>query len=169
MDAFCDIMRVKLPNELTLHNYAFVNDNMCDTCENIGKCKDIYLDELEDGLEKIIKWRNCDEILQLKEVVDDICKRKESLATYEDIADIKSEIKSKAYSINKNIQKLFPKVRRWTNLSTIVTVPVALCTLATGNLEMSLISSGIAGVSKVVDEYMKYYTSKHSWVGFINR
>ena len=71
--------------------------------------------------------------------------------------------------INKNLKLIFPKVKRWTNVTASISTAILVGNLMSGNMEVAAIAGGISGLSKIVDEGMKYYESKNSWVSFINK
>lgn len=169
LSAFEEIFLVTIPDELSIHNYAFCNDDMCNQCKNILSCKENYLFDIEKNIRRMLQWRNYDEIYQIKEVINFISTKIKQVDDDYYIEDLKQILMKKAYRINKNILKVFPRIQRWTSLATIISVPVSIGSLALGNQILSVASAGLAGVSKITDEYIKYYSNKHRWVGFINK
>ncbi|MBU3101700.1 MULTISPECIES: hypothetical protein [Clostridium] len=164
-----EVFKVIIPNELVFHNYAFVDDCKCNTCTNINSCSDIYLKEIEDNLYKILKWREYDEILRAKEEVQKIIDIKKKFGTDIDPLEVKREFYEKQKKINKLIKKVFPKMKRWTNLTTVLATPASLYSVSVANKPMAIISTGALGLSTMADQYLKYYENKNNWVGFINK
>ena len=86
-----------------------------------------------------------------------------------DVDEIKKSFMERQNTINRNIKKVFPKIKRWTNLATIISTPATMYSAINKNFEATLISASIGGVSKVIDESLKYYENKNNWVSFINK
>lgn len=163
-----EIFNVYFPNEL-IHSYAYEDEGKCMECINFNECKDNYLKEVEKNTLQILKWRDYDEIQMAKHEIDKIIKQKELLKENCNVEDIKKEFNEKQKRINKNIKKVFPKIRRWTNLATILSTPATIYSAVNSNLQATIVSASIGGVSKVIDESLKYYESKNNWVSFINK
>lgn len=104
-----------------------------------------------------------------KHEIDKIIKQKELLNESCKVEDIKKEFNEKQNKINKNIKKIFPKIRRWTNLATILSTPATIYSAVNANLQATIVSASIGGVSKAIDEGLKYYENKNNWVSFINK
>lgn len=167
--SFESVFDVVLPNEALLHSYAFIEEKTCTSCINLSSCKDRYLLEIENGVNKIFKWRTYDEILQIKKVTEKIISKRNSSDEYIDPIEIKKEFITTRNEMNKLIRKVFPKIKRWTNLSTIMSVLIAVGGLVTGNNALTIGGSAIAGSTTIVNELIKYLESKYNWVGFTNR
>lgn len=164
-----EIFSLYLPNELAMHNYAFTSDEKCGTCVNDDKCKDSYLSDIENRTKKIIQWRNYDEIMRGKEELEKIIESKDNLGNNKSFDEIRKEFSDKQNKINRNIKKVFPAIRRWTNLTTVIATPISIYSAATGNMQSTFVSTSMLAISKAIDEYAKYYESKNNWVGFINK
>lgn len=168
-NAFSEVFSLVLPDQLVLHNYAFMSEGDCKKCKNEMECNDTYLKDIEDATMKMMKWREYDSIYQARNLIDNLATKKGDIVTDNDVKEVINMFDERVRLINRNINMRFPKIKRWTNIATMVSVPVALVTLATGNFELSMISGGITGASQVVDQAMKLYRNKTNWVGFINR
>lgn len=167
--AFSEVFSIVLPDELVLHNFAFENFEKCETCMKLDECGEKYLFEIEENTKKMLKWREYDSIYQARDVIDNLARIKGDIRTDKDINDVIAMFDKKVRKINTTVNKRFPRIKRWTNLAAMVSVPVALGTLMTGNIELSVASASITGMSKVADEFMKYYAEKNNWIGFINK
>lgn len=164
---FDEVFSASFPNELVLHNYAFEYEERCSGCANYTQCKKKYLSEIEKNMNSIIKLRDTDELCRAKEELQKIVDLKSQLNDF-DIEDIKNEYKEKQTKINKNIKKVFPKIKRWTNLTSVVAASITAGGAISGNPVATTIGTVTLGASKIADETMKYYENKNSWVGFIN-
>jgi hypothetical protein len=167
--AFSEIFSIVLPDELVLHNYAFSKEEDCDGCRKYVNCNDKYLIDIEKNTKKMMKWREYDSIYQARDVIDKLAKNKGEIITQSDVNEVIGTFEEKIRNINININSRFPKIKRWTNLATLVSVPAALITLSTGNPEAAIASATIAGTSTITNELIKYYTEKNNWVGFMNK
>lgn len=116
---FENVFDISLPNELVLHNYAFNPEEQCNRCARIVDCKDKYLSDIEKNVNKMFKWRNYDEIHQIKDVIN----QRNKIDGVINPIEIKNEFIDIRNKLNKRIKKVFPKVKRWPNLSTIMSVP----------------------------------------------
>jgi len=163
-----EIFNVYFPNEL-VHNYAYENEERCMECIKFNDCKDNYLKEIEKNTLQILKWRDYDEIQMARHEIDKIIKQKKLLKENCNVEEIKNEFNKKQNRINKNIKNVFPKIRRWTNLATILSTPATIYSAVNSDLQATIVSASIGGVSKVIDEGLKYYENKNSWVSFINK
>ncbi len=165
---FNEVFSIYFPCEL-IHSYAFEEENRCQECSKVKFCKDNYLKETENNMLKILKWRDYDEICMAKNEIDKIVKLKEKSNSVYDIEQIKKEFIEKQKKINKNIKRVFPKIKRWTNLATVISTPATIYSAVNSNMTATILSASIGGVSKAVEEGLKYYENKNNWVSFINK
>ena len=164
-----EIMSLYIPNELIFHNYAFTLEEKCDSCVHLNECKSTYLQDIEENTLNMLKWRDYDEIGRAKEELEKIIDIKnQSVGSY-DIDDIKREYEEKQREINKKMKKVFPKVKRWANISTAFATAATIYNAFSGNQTATMISASFLGASMISEEYTKHYESKNAWVGFINK
>lgn len=168
LDTMNEIFTLYLPYQNLLPEYAKTSDEHCNSCKKISSCKDSYLKDLELNTKKLLEWRNYDEIARAKEELKKIIDNKYYLGEQVIPEEIKMEFEKEQYKINKNIKKIFPAIKRWTNITTVVATPLSILSAVTGNMPATVASSGLLGISKATEEYMKYYENKNNWVGFIN-
>jgi len=169
INSFSNVFQVTIPNELVLHNYAFTNDSQCNSCRSLLSCKDNYLKDIENSVFKIMEWRNYDEIIQVKNITQKIINTKDSYDGTLDPILIKNEFNSEKRKINKRIKNVFPKIKRWTSLSTIISVPIALSGLIYDNSFLTVSGASIVGASTIAKELVNYFDSKYNWLGFKNK
>ena len=170
-EVFSNIFESYLPNIPVISKYALYcrsDSKGCSTCSHEKDCKIKSLKEIEKNLEDVFEWRTYDEVYQLKEVVNRIIERREEEGDIIDVAEILGDFKDEQNRINKRIRNLFPKVKRWTNLSAILSIPVIVLGVATGSVPIAAVGAGIAGLAKVSEEAVKCLSNKYSWVAFIN-
>ena len=102
-----EIFSLYLPESIGIHNYAFEQEERCEECTKYDFCKANFLTDTELAIEKILKWREYDELQQAKEELDKIIRIKNSISTDKDIKEIAREFKERQDTINKNINKRF--------------------------------------------------------------
>jgi len=167
-EALSKIFELYIPNTPIFPPYVFRYDDECAEAK-CKKCESTYLSEIEKQTKTIFKWRNYDEIYQAKEVVESIVKSKKFLNDDINMNDVKKEFLSKQNVVNRNIKKIFPMIKRWTNLTAIIATPLSIFSAASGNAIATIAGTSMLGISKVADESMKYYENKNKWVGFLNK
>lgn len=163
-----EVFSMYLPESIGIHNYAFVKEEICCKCNNYSKCKDTYLNNTEKALKKIFEWRDYDELQQAKEQVNKIIKTKNQIISSSDINDIAKEFNERQISINKNINKRFPQIERWTKLIAVIATPLTIASAATGNNPLTVASAAATGLAGATESAIEYYKNKNNWVGFVN-
>lgn len=166
---FSEVFSPVLPNEMILHNYAFTDEEHCRNCQKYEECQKTYLNSIEKAMINIVNLRNRDEILVAKNELQNLIDTKNDLTTLKDLEDLKKEYQEKQVKINKNIYKVFPKVKRWTNITSILATPFTVGAALCGEVGVAAAgAAALVGITKISEEYMKYYENKNKWVGFIN-
>ena len=163
------IFQTLIPNEQILPEYVIEPDTRCKSCENNSKCKKTYISDIEKQMSSILKWREYDEICQAKEVIDDILWRKNNLKTDREIKEVITEFNAKKKTINENINRRFPAIRRWTNLVAVIASPIAVYSTISGDTTIAAVSAGLVGLSTAVEKITDVYKSKNNWVGFFDK
>jgi hypothetical protein len=169
-NAFNTIFDTFLPelNIFPEFTYSNINQQVCPSCKNLQQCSRTYLKKLKNNMSKYLELRDYDEVIQIKQVISKIIKKiKDKNDVIEN--DIIKEFKNEERIITKKLMNTFPKIKRWSNIALIMSVPIASVGVATGLPVVSLAGVSIAGLSKIIDSYVKYGESKHQWVAFINR
>ena len=167
-NAYNEVFSLYLPENLGIHHYAFINEDKCQTCKHYDKCKNNYLIDTENAINKMLKWRDFDELQQAKAEIDRIIKIKGQISSDDDVNDVIRMFKERQDVINKNINKRFPKIERWTKMTTVLATPVTIASAITGDIPLTIASSVVAGASQITQELLEIYKSKNSWVGFVN-
>ena len=169
VQSFQAVFEGYLPNATLFPGYVLSENSKCHICANEKNCRDTYLSTLEADLKEIFSWRNYDEIHQLKAVVSAIVRKHQESGGIVNPADILHEFRNEQNKIRKRIKLVFPKVKRWANITTMLSIPVIFAGLGTGNYLITLSGSGLAGLSKLSKELIELLSSKYSWVGFISK
>lgn len=167
-NVYSEIFSLYMPEALAIHNYAFADEERCEICIHYEQCKKNYLFDTEKALEKMFKWREYDELQQAKEEIDKILKLKNDISSQKDVDDIIKEFKEKQDKINRNINKRFPKIERWTKMTTVIATPITIASALTGNIPLTIGSAVVTGVAQATENLLDIYKSKNNWVGFVN-
>lgn len=167
--AFQNVLDLNLPNLPIGHAYLYDHQSECKKCAHELKCKDTYLIDIEKNIKAIIEKRNYDEIQQVISLLNKISSKRDSYDIAINPLEFSNEFSSEKNKINKRVKSVFPKIKRWTHLTTFVSIPVALGGLVTGNPFLAISGGIITGIAKGSEELIKYYESKYNWINYLNR
>jgi len=165
IESFSMIFRSLLPDLPLIPHYAY--GSRCTSCVHEEKCSDSYLNDLEKNTFEMMKWRSYEEILQLKEVIQRLVDRYNTPDEI-DPAEVYRTFQEKEIKTNKLINKVFPKIKRWSNLITCVSIPYAVAGLATSDSLLTISAAAFAGGAKMTSEILKLIENRYKWVGFMN-
>ena len=103
----------------------------------------------------LMKWREYDKLHQLRETLDRISKEvaKNEQATADDFV---RAFETEEQKVRKKINSVFPKIERWANMVTLLSLPVGFCGLALGFVPMTTIGAAGASVGTVVKKGMEF-------------
>jgi hypothetical protein len=169
IEAYRTIFNPVLPNESLLHHYAFDHRTQCPSCVNTPKCKEQYLSHVEDRFNTVMKWRNTDEVSEIRHVINGILEKKDTFGDIITSEEVIQEYNQEKRRLQRLVELRFPKVKRWTNIMTTISVPVAIYGGYTGSPATAALGAAVAGGAKMVNEAMDYFTSKHKWINFSSR
>ncbi len=166
---FDEIFSPLFPNEFFKHNYAFSDDEQCTNCANENHCKASYMKDIENRMYEIIELRNRDELCIAKDELQNLIDSKEEIRDKKDLEELKRAYRKKQMRINDNIKRRFPKIKRWTNIGSIVGTSITVGSACNSNAVGSIVGGTILGVSQVSNLIMDQYESRNKWVGFVNK
>jgi len=166
--AFNKILQVNLPNKHFFPYFLFGEE--CKTCKRKKYLEDNFLSELEENLIHYLKWRDHDELHQLRDIITMVSKSKERREENFDHNDIILELKDIERKISKRIYSIFPKVNRGLDL----VQTLSICTAIVGclpdyNIPILGSASAIGLAAKGSEKYIKYLSSKYKWVTYFNK
>ena len=72
LNSFSTVFNTYLPEIELVPFHVLYEWEKCVVCAHLEKCKDNYLLEVEKNMKNILKWRNYDEVHQMKEVTNSI-------------------------------------------------------------------------------------------------
>ncbi len=166
VSGFQNIFSTYFPNNLEFPHYVLSNKNQCKDCKKTKLCKDDYLINLEKNLKNFLKWRDYDEVQQLKNVLERITKirnKQNGVITAEEITDRFSSVE---LTLRKRMLSIFPKVKRWSNILTILSLPTALAGGAIGENLITIPAAALTVLAQVTNKIIDTYSSKYSWIVF---
>ncbi len=164
---FTTVFESYLPNDPLIPDYAFYGQGCCSTCKHEDKCKGSYLSDLEKRMGTLLRWRDYDEIHQVKAVVNSIVAKRDKAGAAIDAEEVAKSFREKQKKLRKLTKAAFPKIKRWANVSTMLSIPLAVAGLVTGSSIVKLTGAGVVGMAQLSKEYVKFLESKYSWVGFL--
>ena len=167
-NAYSEIFLLYLPESIGVHNYAFYPEETCKKCRKYINCKENYLNDTEKSIDRILQWRDYDELHQAKLEIDKIIKVKGEIISSKDIEDVIKEFKERQDKINRNINKRFPKIQRWTKMTTVLATPITIASAITGNIPLTVGGAIATGLAQATENLLEIYKSKNNWVGFVN-
>ncbi len=167
-NVYTEVFSLYMPEKLAVHSYAFTDEEHCKHCVHYERCKENYLTDTEKAFEKMFKWREYDELQQAKEEINKIICLKNDISSQKDIDDVVKEFKGKQDKINRNINKRFPKIERWTKMTTVLATPITIASAISGNIPLTVGGAVATGVAQATENLLEIYKSKNNWVGFIN-
>jgi len=139
------------------------------TCKDCPVNDDGILFGIEKNVERILMLRDNDEICQLKNVIDKIITRRSKSDGVLNIKEIKAEFGAEVKKIKRRIKVVFPKVKRWSNILTLASIPISLVGPVSGEPLLSIPGAVVAGLSVAIKQTIELLTSKYSWIGFIEK
>jgi hypothetical protein len=161
IDAFAEIFSSYIPE---LNIYPASSQEKCTQCNQIINCRDKELKTIEKNIRTYIKYRDYDELQELKDVYNQIAIK--SAKTSSDSKDIINHFRAHERKLRKKMVRIFPKVERWSKLITIMSLPIAVVGISTQNPLIGSIGAGIASISTALGKYVEIMKSKQSWLFF---
>ena len=101
---------------------------------------------------------------QLRETLIKISSDKDSGVMTSD--ELIEKYKDVEKSLRKKLFNVFPKIERWSNVLTILSLPVIVAGLSTGSTTIASIGGAVGGLSILSEKYLNFLKSKHKWLGF---
>jgi hypothetical protein len=165
--AFHQIFQMYLPDEQLFPDYVLTDE--CPECEHEDECSKTYLSKLEKNLKAYLRYRDYDELHQIRAIINRIARTRNE---YQDILNpggIISEFKEEERKIFRRVNLLFPKVRRWTNTTTMLSIPLVIAGVSSGSTLLTTFGAATTGLSQLSKEFIDLLSSKYRWIGFISK
>lgn len=158
-----------LPNEAIFPNIVYENNEKCKRCSKRKECENVYEKHIEERFQNMLKIREYDEIHQLKQTLNELIQKRDTFSEMLNAEDILNDFKTKQKTINKRLNKLFPEVKRWSNMLAIASAPIAFIGVVTNKSEYIIPGAAAYTASVVSKNIIEYLKSKYSWITFVNR
>lgn len=171
-DILTNVFSTLVPVNNIFADFTFRSKEYCIECNRIGVCETNYLNETEKNIYKIFEMREADELYKVRDVLSKIvdCQaEKQGIIPLEDSKLILEQYKNEAKDINKMMKKAFPKVERFANLATLITLPICIGGFITGNPIVGSTAGVISACSSSAKSIIGLLKENYSWVGFINK
>lgn len=162
--AFDEIFSTFVP-ETALLPSIWGHDPKCKTCAKETQCEAGAAKLVEQNIKQVLEWRNYDELFELREVITNIAKSKNdgTIITAEELI---AKFEKKEQKLMKNLHRVFPKIQQWSNVVTILSLPMVVAGLSTGSNTISSVGGAIAGISTATNKYLELAKAKYRWLGF---
>jgi hypothetical protein len=145
LKSFSTIFEAYFPNDPLFPHYAFDGEKKCISCQHEIRCRDTYLLDLEKRFRSLLKLRTYDELQEVKATIDLIIKKRNKDDGFINPNEVATAFRKDQLKLQKNIKSVFPKVKRWASVATIVSIPLAVTGLATQSPLITLAGGSVAG------------------------
>ena len=163
LTTFRELFREQLP-EIDIRPYT--GERSCWGCNKFTTCDETQLRKIEARIKDYIKLRDYDELAQMKQVHARLAARIKGTDTGDFAGEMKRAFEDTQRKLNRRLHKSFPVAARWSNLTTILSIPVVVAGTTTGSATIAVIGAGIAGLSQIAKQYIGILASKNRWVCF---
>ena len=127
LNAFDKVFSQYVPELTILPPEAY---EKCRACDRIEDCDSKSINDVEKQLKKYSDLREYDEIHQLKRVFNSIIERTDANI---EPHEIESEFLDTQKRLRYKMRKVFPNVSRWSKLVTMLSIPVIVSGVSTGD------------------------------------
>lgn len=167
-NAIAEVLEMYIPEVKLWPEYLLANLTTCNACANMRKCDDSYLDSIERNLFVLLKQRENEEMLELRNVLDYICDTKFKYATEINPRDLIRELNIEKVKVQQKLNKSYSRVKRWSRVIGIISAGLSLGALFGKN---TLAAVGGVGVfaSETIEQLNEYFKKKYNWVSFVNQ
>jgi hypothetical protein len=169
IETFNSIFNMAFPNEDIFPEIVLTDESRCNSCAKKNICRKDYLKYLDDKIDEIIKWRKYDEISQVKAVVNNIISDCNNGDVELDYKDIIKKYREKENKANILIKSTFPKVKRFANIATLISLPFAVLGAATSDALITTSGLSVAALGLGSKEVIELLESKFRWLGFLKK
>ena len=163
IESFRELFREQLP-EIDIRPH--MGEKNCWSCANGDGCEKAEVKQIEKRLSEYLRLRDYDEVHQMKALHIDLASKVNQIDGQGLMKDIQEQFLKTKKLLNRRMNKLFPVAMRWSNLTTVLSIPVAVAGISTHDPLTASIGAGIAGLSQIAKQYMEFLTSKNRWLCF---
>ena len=168
LNAYNEVFSLDIVNDLALPRIIFTDKEWCKKCTKLEKCEASFKGEVRDAIQRLMELRSSDSFCLLRDEIDKIVEEHKGVDMLSG-QEVVSELKARALKIYKKQKREFPRIKRWTNLAMIASIPSAFIAHVLGAEGMSAASAAIVAGAGVIDNYIKHEASKGAWINFLNK
>jgi hypothetical protein len=126
------------------------------------------MSDLDTSIEKTIQYRNYDELVEFRKVIDGLIASCENTPNEEQAnKEIEAKLKKKVARLQRTIRRDFPKWKRFLYIAEIVSIPVSLAGFFIAQNPIGFGSAAVAGASEIAKKWMSVFESKSNWITFM--
>lgn len=163
VQAFQDVFREQLP-EIDIR--PRLGERNCWNCKSSNTCDRADLRQIAKRLGEYLKLRDYDEVSQMKELFARLARKSRSQSTSDFAEQLSREFRQTQRKLHRRLHKTFPVATRWTNLVTMLSIPVVVAGVAADSAVIAGIGAGIAGLSETAKHYMSILANRNRWMCF---
>lgn len=165
--SFEKIFNLILPDVNLFPDYSLINNpSECEKCIHINNCDSTYLDSLENNLREYLEFRDFEEITQIKNVINELNQKIKSNDLLIDSDLVIKEFQEQKRLIYKKMHTSYPKMKKWSNYSMIVSSAIGVTGFLSGSTILTGIGIGLDALSVLADNRLDNIEEKNKWVGF---
>lgn len=167
-NTYNEVFSLVVANDIALPKIIFTDKKWCTKCGKREICEGGFKAEVKNAVRRLVELRSSDSFYLLRNEIDAIvenCNKIEMPLAQ----DIVAELRARALKVYKKQKSEFPRIKRWTNLAMIVSLPSAFIAHVLGVDGMSMASAAVVAAAGVIDNYIKHESSKGSWINFLNK
>jgi len=161
--AFDEILSVFVPETGLLPNVWY--DPKCKTCKMEKGCESSALKEIDKNIKLLLEWRDYDEMHEIRTIISQVAEVKDDRAIVP-ADEIVARFEKTERKLKRKVHLTFPKIQHWSNIITILSLPVVVAGVSTGSATISAVGGGIGGLATLTNKYIEIMKSKYRWLGF---
>lgn len=165
--AMQEVLGLYLPAINIGHPYLFEDKvTRCLSCAHNNNCQDDYLKQIEKQVDKVLEYRQYDEIRQLCEVLDKLCARKSSYGTILTGDELWTDLQEEAKIQERKAYKVLKQISKWRRISTYASIGLGAASFISPYFGLS--SAVPAAASQFLSDKEKKIKKDASWINFVS-
>jgi hypothetical protein len=163
LETFSQLFREQLP-EIDIRPHT--EGESCWSCAQFDTCDKVEHKEIQKRLTDYLRLREYDEVAQMKALHSELARKLKREQSADFSGDIKHRFEDTRRILHRRFNRLFPIAMRWSNLTTILSIPVVVAGVTTQSPILAGVGAGVAGLSQIARHYMEILASKNRWLCF---
>lgn len=174
LSAFHQVFQLRLPETRILNFYSVQGlsnaEHNCSSCSHTSACDEIYLHDVERRTRKVLDWRDYDEVAAAREAFNRVVEKRDPTGLIASPEELSHEFREEQARLQRHIKKVFPKIRRWANVTSIVSANTALLSASVpDSAGLTLTTAATATLSASLAQAVDLLESRYSWVGYLSQ